>query len=68
MAHKAGWQNAIVKDQITWPQFWDINGRESAKLSIVAFPTNFLLNSEGKIIKKNIRPAELDKFLSEHIN
>ncbi len=64
---KQNWQNIINKHQLIWPQYWDINGQETSKLSINTFPTNFLLDSEGKIIKKNIRPVELAEFLSENM-
>lgn len=65
--YKTDWQNAIKKHQLVWPQYWDINGQEAAKLSINAFPTNFLLDSRGIIIKKNLRPPELKQFLLENI-
>lgn len=65
--YKTDWQNAIKKHQLLWPQYWDINGQEAAKLSINAFPTNFLLDSQGRIIKKNLRPIELKQFLMDNI-
>ncbi len=65
--YKQNWQKAIEKYQLPWPQYWDRNGKESSKLSINKFPTNYLLDSEGKIIKKDLRPVELDQFLQENI-
>lgn len=66
--YKTAWQNAIKKHQLLWPQYWDINGVESTKISINAFPTNFLLDRQGEIIKKNISPIELEEFLLQRIN
>jgi thiol-disulfide isomerase/thioredoxin len=66
--YKTDWQNAIKKYQLLWPQYWDINGVEATKMSINAFPTNFLLDKEGMIIRKNISPVELEEFLSKQIN
>ncbi|MDQ2721557.1 MAG: hypothetical protein M3Z26_17605 [Bacteroidota bacterium] len=44
-----------------------MNGFEADKLSIDAFPANFLLNEKGEIIAKNIEPDELKKLLEEKI-
>lgn len=64
-AHKEAWQRMIAKYELVWPQYWDVAGKEANKLSINAFPTNVLLDKNGKIVKKNIKPAELTQFLSE---
>jgi peroxiredoxin len=66
--NKQAWQQMIDRHALLWPQYWDIDGKEATKLSINAFPTNVLLDKEGKIIKKNIKPAELNQFLLENIN
>jgi len=65
--YKPQWQKAIGKYQLTWPQYWDRNGKESSKLSINKFPTNYLLDSQGRIIKKDLRPIELEQFLHDNI-
>jgi peroxiredoxin len=65
---KYNWLGAIEKYEIHWPQFWDIDGIESTKLLINAFPTSFLLDRHGVIIDKNIKPAELEIFLNENLN
>lgn len=66
--YKTDWQNAIKKYQLLWPQYWDKNGVEATKMSINAFPTNFLLDKEGIIIRKNISTVELEDFLLKQIN
>lgn len=56
---------AIVKEKgLPWDNYNDVNGINSGKLSINYFPSNFLLNSRGEIIKRNISIAELEKFLA----
>jgi thiol-disulfide isomerase/thioredoxin len=61
------WQNAIKKYNLTWPQVIDIDGTESLKLGISVFPSNFLVNSEGKIVKINILPSELNIYLKNQL-
>lgn len=65
--YKAEWINAIEEFKLPWLQYWDKNGEESQKLSINAFPTSFLLDSEGRILLKNIRPAQLREFLRSRL-
>jgi thiol-disulfide isomerase/thioredoxin len=64
---KDKWLKAIEKYQIQWPQFWDMDGIESSKLFINVFPTTILLDSNGTIIAKHIKPAELEQFLKENL-
>nr|WP_320059145.1 TlpA disulfide reductase family protein [uncultured Bacteroides sp.] len=60
------WEDVIVKEKLVWKQYWDKNGTESQRFSINAFPTNFLIDSTGKIIDKNISMEALAEFLSSH--
>jgi peroxiredoxin len=64
---KKKWEEAIQRFELSWPQYWDQDGVASSKLSINKFPTNFLLDSQGKIINKDLRPVELEQFLLENI-
>jgi peroxiredoxin len=63
---KDRWIKAIHDDQLTWNhvsdlKYWD---NEVAKAyGIQAIPQNYLLDREGKIIGKNLRGEELQKFL-----
>ena len=61
------WKKVIAKNNITWQNLLDENGNISKKYSINKFPTNFLLDSEGKIIKRDIPQEELEKFLEENL-
>ena len=67
LKYKTEWQVAVKKYQLDWPQYWDTNGQEATRLSIRAFPTNFLLDGQGRIIKKNMSPVELKQFLLDNI-
>jgi len=64
---KAKWLNAINKYELPWPQYWDKNHIQSSKYSIKSFPTNFLLDINGKILFKNIEPRLLENFLLKNI-
>jgi thiol-disulfide isomerase/thioredoxin len=57
------WLDIIKQYSLTWPQFWDVDRLESEKLNINFFPMNFLLNNNGKIIKKNISLGEIEELL-----
>jgi len=65
---KAKWIAAIHKDGLQWTQvsdlkFWD---NEVAKLyGVQAIPQNFLLDTNGKVIAKNLRGDALDAKLAE---
>ena len=61
------WKKMIKSKELNWQQYIDIEGNESEKYSITAFPSTFLLDSEGKIIKKDISPKELEKFMEENL-
>ena len=59
------WEKIIKEYRLPWNQCLDIGGQETIKFSIDAFPTNFLLNEKGEIIRKNISPDELEIFLTK---
>jgi len=62
------WLTAINKNQLPWKNFWDIGGVETKKLSINSFPTNFLLDSNGKVIQRNIDPFQLNLLLRNNFS
>lgn len=65
------WEKAIDHDNLTWTnisdlQFWH---SEPAKLyGVRVLPSNFLVDSTGTIIAKNLQGEDLDNFLSELYN
>lgn len=57
------WVKMINKNQLNWTQYLDEDGIISKKMNITSFPSNFLIDNRGVIIKKNITPEELEIFL-----
>lgn len=62
------WQNGISKYQLPWPQFWDVDHLQTSEYGIRFFPTNFLLDSNGNILSRNIGLDALSDFLNENLN
>jgi peroxiredoxin len=48
------WKETIIKHQLPWQQYLDVNGIRSKELGIKYFPHNFILDPNGIIIYKNI--------------
>ncbi len=57
------WNNIINKEMLVWHQLLDKGGVVTQQLGINAFPTNFMLDRNGEIIKKNITLTELESLL-----
>lgn len=64
---KKKWEDIIINDKLSWKQYWDMNGKKAKRLSINAFPMNFLIDSTGKIIAKNISLEALDELLRKSL-
>lgn len=64
---KKKWEDIIINDKLIWQQYWDMNGKNSQRLSIIALPQNFLIDGTGKIIAKNISLEALDELLSRSL-
>lgn len=62
------WQKTIQKHNLNWLQYLDSNEIITEKLNVTGFPTNYLLDHDGKIIKKNISPEDLEIFLQKNLN
>lgn len=62
------WKAAIIKYQLPWEQYLDLNGKNAIRLSITGYPTNFLLDSEGRIVQRNIDLEALNYFLHSKLN
>ncbi|WP_160139500.1 TlpA family protein disulfide reductase [Chryseobacterium sp. c4a] len=62
------WKKAVKEKELIWQNYLDENGVQSKKININKFPTNFLLDSNGKIIKKDISAEELKLFLDNNLN
>ncbi len=64
----SAWKKAIEVDQLLWSnhvsdlQGW--NSSAAMRYGITSIPVGLLINGEGVIIRKNIRPSDLDQILS----
>ncbi len=62
------YREAIEREQITWPSFWDggsTSGPISTKWGVYGWPTIFILDHEGVIRGKNRREEALDEIVDE---
>lgn len=65
---KNNWIKAIEKDGLVWEQVIDDSDNKAQKrYKISLFPTNFLIDPEGKIIERNLRGMQLLKVLDKRI-
>jgi peroxiredoxin len=60
------WLDRIKNKNLNWNNYLDENGEFAKLTGINAFPTNFLVDSNGIIIAKNISFDELDKLLMKN--
>ncbi|HLA59500.1 MAG TPA: TlpA disulfide reductase family protein, partial [Puia sp.] len=61
------WKNVIKEQSLNWAQY-RTDDASMQNLRINFFPSNFLLDSEGKIIAKDLDPHQLADFLQEKLN
>ena len=62
------WKQAVKADQLVWKQISDLNGFDNpiaVNYGVRSIPSNFLINQQGVIIAKNIKPEELKTILSD---
>lgn len=68
---KEKWVAAIAKDKLTWPHHGsDLKGWGSVAAAIYgvqSIPSNFLINSKGLILAKNLRGPALDAELEKYV-
>lgn len=65
---KAAWEQAIQQDKLTWAHASELSDFEGATVrlyQVEAIPASFVIDPSGKIIAKNLRGEELDKFLDK---
>jgi peroxiredoxin len=64
------WVNAVTADSLSWTQVSDLqyfNGKVAGLYSVTSIPANFLLNSKGIIIAKNLRGDQLPEVVKKHL-
>ena len=63
---KPKWLEAIKKDGLAWNHVSDLkywNNAVAAQFGIQSIPASFLIDPTGKIVARDLRGADLDKFL-----
>jgi peroxiredoxin len=64
---KDAWERAIKDDGLVWTQMSDLKGWHSPAAmayNVQSIPSNFLIDTSGHVIAKNLREKELDETLS----
>ena len=62
------YREAIKREEITWPSFWDggsTSGPISTKWGVYGWPTIFIMDHEGVIRGKNMREEKLYEIVDE---
>lgn len=65
------WKQAINQDNLQWPQLSNLNGWEGEVFEaygIHSTPSNFLINSDGVILARNLRGETLRAEIRKHLN
>ncbi|GAB5563928.1 MAG: TlpA disulfide reductase family protein [Winogradskyella sp.] len=68
---KKAWLEAIAKDKLTWNHVSSLmyfNDPVAKLYNITSIPATYILDSEGKIIAKNLRGPALEQKISELLN
>ena len=61
---KEAWKKAIQQDNLThWPNAWDKGSQLNMQLGIMAIPYSYLLDTEGKILGKNLTFNQMQNIL-----
>lgn len=61
------YRKVLKLNNYLWKQLLDIGGKKSSLVDIQKYPTNFLLDASGKIIKVDINLNVLDSFLEGNL-
>ena len=65
---KGDWQKAITNDKLTWQHASDLKKFEGATerlYHIEAIPSNFIIDTQGNIVAKNVTGKNLEDFLNK---
>ena len=67
---KEAWVKAIEDDKLTWNQVSNLRYFDeiARTYNVNSIPRMFVLDSEGKIIAKNLRGVELENKIAELLN
>jgi len=62
------WKKRITDNAMPWKNYLDENKVFTFSQKIFSFPTNYLLDKNNVVIRKNISPEELELFLKENLH
>ncbi|MES2266527.1 MAG: TlpA disulfide reductase family protein [Bacteroidota bacterium] len=62
------WQKRVKSYGLNWFHYLDVNSKQSSSLAIKSFPTVFLLDSSGKVLKRDLSLDELSVFLASNLS
>lgn len=62
---KEDWIKALEEDGLAWVNVWNSGGSVAKEYNVKGIPSNFLVDSSGKIVAKNLRGEALNAKLSE---
>ena len=57
----------VNKLGMPWTNYWDENRIQAEKWMVTSYPTTYLLDSQGKIVAKNLSKEDLEKFLIDNL-
>lgn len=60
------WKKRIEENTIPWSNYLDENAVEATREKITEFPSNYLLDSNGMVLFKNISLQNLEEFLNQN--
>jgi peroxiredoxin len=61
------WKKAIKKDQLTWMQVIDTVNTSGKKYNMTTIPFNVLLDRNGKVIARELKPKKLAEVLQKRL-
>lgn len=67
---KESWLGAIKEDELNWPNLSSLqgwNGEGFKAYGVSATPANFLINSKGLIIERNLKRDEIENKIRKHL-
>jgi peroxiredoxin len=62
------YREAIKKNDITWPSFWDggnTSGPIATRWNVSGWPTTYVIDAKGVIRYKNVRDEAMDRAVDE---
>ena len=59
------WEKALTDDKVKWISLWDSDKKINNQFGITSYPTNYLLDSDFKVIESQLNAEKLKSKLNE---